>query len=386
MRTVSAVRHGGLPLLALLIACGNPPVTANNLPTGDVADDGDVAVTADVTATDATVDVASDSAADVPADVSESQCPNTAMQILEGQAVVPQTLLHLKCDAGYGPDVAKCVWSIKQPSGATSQVQAGNSANDAVFTPNLAGEYTFCPFATYKNGVMDCAIPCQTVLVLPDQAVHGELMWDTPGAATLTDAAPCKSAHPELHFAHDYAMTSLDLDCDGVPDPWFDPKYDCSPHNPNPDWGSADPNIDDDPHLDAFDAGPQNLNLGLPEDGKSYRVGVFNGATCGPSNATVRIYIYGQLVFEAGKSLKVFNMWRVATLTWPDGDVQGCHDSQCAKTGTGPCITPCYKPPAGLSIPGEWTSTACPLTLRALLDQRLQKVLARPVARPHQRP
>ena len=342
--------------LLLLAACGNPPVAGDDASPLDSADDADAVVAVDVVA-DATV---------APADATAATCPNTAMQILEGLVVVPQTVLHLKCDVANGADIAKCVWNIAAPPGSTSQLQAGGGANDAVFTPNVAGTYTFCPFATYHNGVMDCAIPCQSVVVLPDQAVHGELLWDTPGAATLTDADPCTSAHPDVHFAHPLAAEP-DQDCDGAPDPWFDLKYDCWGYTCGGgkilDWGSANPNVDDNPSLDDGAPGPwQDLNITSPEDGKVYSIGVQNTGTCGPTLATVRLYMYGTLAYEAAQSLKPFDMWFVGTLEWPSGDVSSCHhgDACKSKSGTGACITPCYKPPEELGIPGQWTSTACP--------------------------
>ena len=49
-------------------------------------------------AVDAPVDSSADSALDATADLTAGVCPNGAMQILEGDAVVPQTLVHLTCD------------------------------------------------------------------------------------------------------------------------------------------------------------------------------------------------------------------------------------------------------------------------------------------------
>lgn len=350
--------------LALLLtaACSNPPVAQNVESPGDVADDGDAAVGANLQP-DVATDVAQDLALDAPADVSAGACPNAAMQILEGQAVVPQTLLHLKCDSS-ATTVAKCTLAVTQPTGSTAQAKPGNDANDFTFLPNVAGAYTFCPSVDYEDGAKNCALACLTVQVLPDQAIHGELIWNMPCAATATADELAQMGHPELHFASPFADDGEDQDCDGVADPWFDPKWDCSPYNPNPDWGSADPNIDDDPSWNADGAGPDgphNLNLTVPEDGDTYAIGVRNLGSCGPSLADVRVYIYGNLSYENTRSLKPLDMWYVASFDWPTGDVYDKLGCACAIAGSkGPCIVACYKPPPGLNIPGDWTSTACP--------------------------
>ena len=74
--------------------------------------------------------------------------------------------------------------------------------------------------------------------------------------------------------------------------------------------------------MDGF--GPENINLDMPEDNMIYAVGVnyWDDHMYGPSTATVRFYIYGQLVTEISDvQLYDHNMWWVASLSWPSGDV-----------------------------------------------------------------
>lgn len=84
------------------------------------------------------------------------------------------------------------------------------------------------------------------------------------------------------------------------------------------------PTVDDNPDLDRDNedgAGPEILNLRLPENGITYRVGVhyWFDHGFGPSTATVRIYVYSSLVFEASALLVNLDMWEVATVEWPSG-------------------------------------------------------------------
>jgi len=161
---------------------------------------------------------------------------------------------------------------------------------------------------------------------VPDEAIHVELLWNTPGDKDQSDEGPEAGADMDLHFAHAYG-SGLDFDGDGKADPWFDPKYDCFWFNKSPEWGSYDPNTDDNPSLDRDDtdgAGPENLNLTLPEAGLTYNVGVhyFDDHGKGPSEADVRIYIYGQLKFQQkSNDLQHKDMWYVATIAWPTGAI-----------------------------------------------------------------
>ena len=149
--------------------------------------------------------------------------------------------------------------------------------------------------------------------------------------ADQTDEGPQAGTDLDLHFIHPFAG-GPDLDGDGKSDGWFDSDFDCFWHNPDPKWNSFDPAIDDDPGLDRDDtdgAGPENMNLNIPENGKTYKVGVhyWKDHGFGESYATVRIYIYADLVFEM-QDVKMVDrdMWEVATIDWPSGNVKAIED------------------------------------------------------------
>ncbi len=183
------------------------------------------------------------------------------------------------------------------------------------------------------------------MVVVPDEAIHIELLWHTPGDPDETDEGSGVGSDLDLHFSHPWAG-GPDLDGDGEPDGWFDQPFDCFWFNAHPNWGSFDPSIDDDPDLDLSDtdgAGPEIIGLNIPED-VVYKIGVhyWNDHGYGASNATVRVYIYGSLVFEVvDVQLFDLDMWEVCTVEWPSGLV-----NPVLSSGDGGYkITPSYQNP-----------------------------------------
>jgi len=110
----------------------------------------------------------------------------------------------------------------------------------------------------------------------------------------------------------------------------FDCVTDCYFSNMNPDWGAAGDPIDD-PYLDYDDVdgyGPENTNLSEPENG-TYKVVMhyysesYDDWGGGASNATVRVYSYGQLLGTFGPTTLEYTdkTWDVCTIDWPSANV-----------------------------------------------------------------
>ena len=269
---------------------------------------------------------------------STGECPTPIIKVQEGDAVVPQTVLHLDGSNSYssGGNIVSYKWTVDQPNGSVSKFEPTDTAKAPNFTPNVAGEYTFKLAVTDDQGHTSCAPAVKVVKVLPDQAIHVELVWHTPGDKDESDEGPNAGADLDLHFANAYAATSYDLDGDGLPDPWFADTYDCYWYNCGAgktlEWGSYDPNIDDNPHLDRDDtdgAGPENLNLTIPEDGMVYSVGVyyFDDHGFGASTGTTSIYVYGNMQYQQAVTFNKHDLWYVATISWPDANIEGKVDA-----------------------------------------------------------
>lgn len=241
----------------------------------------------------------------------------------QGTVVPPQTKLKL------GPNPALPVgesyaWTVVQPVGSMSLFIPSAAVKHPTFEVNVAGTYRFTLTTTSSSGQTTTAN--LVVVALPVDAIHVELLWSTPNDDDETDEGPVAGADVDLHFVHPLAA-SEDIDNDGVGDGFFDHTFDCFWFNDQPNWGTFDANIDDDPGLDRDDtdgAGPENMNLNGPEVGLSYTIGVhyWNDHGYGPSFATVRVFIYGQLVYEESDvELTNHDMWTVGTVDWPSGTV-----------------------------------------------------------------
>jgi hypothetical protein len=175
--------------------------------------------------------------------------------------------------------------------------------------------------------------------VVSDQAIHIELTWETPLDPDPYDEGPEAGTDLDLHFKHPKAMWNEE-------EGWFHQPFDCYWFNRHPNWGSLDPEAGDDPSLDRDDtdgAGPENLNLGSPEDGQIYAlaVHVHDDHAYGPSWARVRVYIFGALVLEtAPVELVSHDLWKVATIQWPSQEVVALTGE-----GGGPHIISAYESP-----------------------------------------
>ena len=240
-----------------------------------------------------------------------------------------------------------------RPDGSTSQPRESffdpaQPANDgpeddrstpsAVFFVDLAGTYTI-ELRVRDNLGLD-SIACEnpgvvTVVAQPEEAIHVQLVWRTPGDEDETDG---EGADLDLHLLHPSAEN------------WGNSQlvepYDCYYLNPTPDWGQL-ANSEDDPSLDIDDingAGPENVSLNNPQDtavlGAPYLVGVHyysshgrqTGYDYGPTFAKLRVYIRGELAWEyegsqgdelpGEKEMQAEgHFWYVNQINWPSGEV-----------------------------------------------------------------
>jgi hypothetical protein len=274
---------------------------------------------------DAMIDEAGELPDDAPA---PNACPLAVIQLDEDTQVIPQTLLHLHGGRSHSAvgEIVAYQWTVDAVAGSVSVFVPSPAAADPTFEANLAGLYTFRLRVWDAAGHESCEPADVQVAVIPDAAVHVELFWSTPGDVSVTDEGPAAGSDLDLHFAHPYA-SATGAAGDEVRAPWFDAPYDCYWFNRAPDWGSMDPNVDDDPSLDRDDTdgwGPENLNLHVPQGEPSgpvtYRVGVhcWDDHNFGPSFATVRVYVYSTLVFEIPDvELQKGDLWDAATIEWP---------------------------------------------------------------------
>ena len=209
-----------------------------------------------------------------------------------------------------GGEIHEVEWSlVEYPEDSNSQLTApaGSPTNELFL--DLAGTYIVELNVTDESDVQACSPARIIIMALVSSDIHIQLVWDTPGDP---DRHNDHGSDLDLHFLHP----------DGH---WNQNPYDCNWRNRNPIWGDPDETFDN-PTLD-IDAtqgwGPENINLKQPEPGKTYFVGVnyFTDRGYGPSIATIRVFLYGELSHQITSApLRSGEFWEVLEITLPSVD------------------------------------------------------------------
>lgn len=210
----------------------------------------------------------------------------------------------------YDPDndapdaIVEYRWSmVSVPPGSASTI-TGSGASASVFV-DIAGSYTVQLIVVDQDGLE--SEPEQFTLEgIPLEDIHVELSWDidvadvdvhmiAPGGALFDDTLDC-------FFANCVPGTGGALD-----------------------WGPAGPTGDPTLDLDEVDGyGPENINIQAPVDGNTYRVSVhyWSDDGLGATTATVRVYLSGELHYEAAQQLTATGKtWDVVDIEWPTGTI-----------------------------------------------------------------
>lgn len=264
--------------------------------------------------------------------------PVAVITVDEGEAVIPQTNLHLDGSRSYAlvGEIRRWEWRVDQPAGSASVFIPSPTFPEPTFEGNVEGTYRFYLDVWDEEDQKSCEPATYEVVVHPDEAILVELLWTTPGDPDETDTGPFAGTDVDLHLLHPDAPAdpaAPDHDGDGAPDPYFDPLGDCWSGNPRPDWGTPG-DESDDPRLgrdDTDGAGPESVGINVPENGETYEVAVHypDDHGFGASFATVRVYIYHVLVFEL-RDVRVLagDLWCVAFIDWPSGQVSLCEAAE----------------------------------------------------------
>ncbi|MSQ82060.1 MAG: hypothetical protein EXR77_03970 [Myxococcales bacterium] len=295
-------------------------------------------------------------------------CPVAVLGCDLPAQTIPQSTCKLSWAKSYSPTgkkIKKGLFTLKGPNGLIAVVDPSTAVGESIMAFNAAGPYELCLDVWDEDNVQSCVPDCMKWLVIPTNALHIELVWDTPTDPDQNDSGPDTGADLDLHFANEFAST-LDIDCDGSADPWFSNPWDTFWFNSAPNWGA--PSLQgDNPTLDLDDtdgAGPENLNMVAPEgtaaEPMTYRLGVqyWDDHGFGASLATVKIYLYGTLVVKLQNKLNPIDMWYVGKINWPSKAIGGTQPlfGQCYQTGLScvakqnlmwqpageRCVTPCY--------------------------------------------
>lgn len=266
-------------------------------------------------------------------------CEAPEIVLSETPPVIAQALVHLTTAR---PHAAYAWRVVAVPGGAAPPLSPAANAAAVTLEVDVVGTYRVAVDVYDPQGQV-CASAEVAIAVVPDAPVHVELLWDTPLDPDPSDAGPGVGSDLDLHV-----VTPIELvGPQGVAlvDHLFDPPWDTYWFNAAPNAGPLDPALNDDPSLDRDDAdgaGPENTNIGLPHDDATYFIAAHYWADhgYGASTATLRVYVYGALAFEASRPMVARDLWPAATIAWPSGEVRAvgaCSDSGALCSDTDPC-------------------------------------------------
>jgi hypothetical protein len=230
-----------------------------------------------------------------------------------------------------GSSVAEYKWEliqVPQDSAASLrdvQNEPGDPARQELFL-DLAGAYVVELEVSNEFGTVSCEPTTVTILAVPTERVHIQLVWTNPEDPNEADLS---GADVDLHLVR--------MGSGG----WFDRVWDTYYRNPEPRWQPEHPSLDID---DTNGHGPENINMDDPEPCTWYAVGAhyFQDHGFGTAYVTVRIYLDNALVFELLNQplLRSGEFWDVARIHWPTQSVYVVDEHHAiAPTNQHPAVT-----------------------------------------------
>jgi hypothetical protein len=263
---------------------------------------------------------------DCPTAVARARIGSTGTFDRRDITAAPLSTIHLNgwLSSAPGGSVKKYEWSlIQKPEDSTAELSPTRSGPTPRLKLDLAGTYTVELKVFDGAGQSSCGDRSTIqIRAIPEDDIHVQLTWRTPKDPDQTNEC---GADVDLHYRHERGE-------------WRDSKWDVFYQNQNPDWGiQGEPS--DDPRLDIDDidgAGPENIVHNPGNRDQSFEVGVHyyrselqsviseqcpdkEPSNYGPSYATVRIYLQGELTFESEDHYlpETDAFWEVTTIDWP---------------------------------------------------------------------
>lgn len=229
-----------------------------------------------------------------------------SVEVEAGQSV--KFKADLVDDAGH--DDLTYEWTlVERPEGSLDDLMA-YSDDDRVLHANSLGDYVVQLVAYDEDGVASCEPSTVHVVATTDEDIHIQLTWISPlvEAAGGVDSNVQRGVDLDLH----YVRPGGD---------WGDMLNSVFWHS-DPDgtglsWGDGEVRMDID---DLWGEAPENIFHDNPEQGV-HHVGVhlYRDYCWAPTDATVRVYFKGDLVFEDTRRLyDTDNFWLVGDVDWGD--------------------------------------------------------------------
>lgn len=197
---------------------------------------------------------------------------------------------------------------LDNPTSATPRFVFDNTSERLIVGLDVAGEYEVTCKVTDSRGTTSQNGSGATVLIsaIPSEAIHLQLVWDLDGSDV------------DLHLIREQPAGQFAFN-DSTDDCYYS---NCKPTHDGPVWDDADPpHVGGNPVLDVDDTegyGPENINVKEPLAGR-YKALVyyFSDKDQGPTLATVRVYLYGNLIAEYQKMISDRQKWDIGIVDWP---------------------------------------------------------------------
>ncbi len=209
------------------------------------------------------------------------------------------------------------------------------------------------PFTLQPGASLQLDVEYAPQLAGPDSG-YFEFVTNAAGQSTvqLDVAAVGTEPPPEeigltIKLYWDVDETDVDSHLVAPGGQFFDCATDCYFGNPSPDWGTQGDWIDD-PFLDIDDVdgyGPEHINISEPKPGVyTYMVhywdDTFDDSSPAPSNATVEVYSYNQLIASFGPEhlASTNRTWDVLTIEWPSLSITTLNNVYTTSQTGGSCF------------------------------------------------
>lgn len=215
-------------------------------------------------------------------------------------------------------------WTVlSRPPGSQSRILPSSTIPEPNLWLDLAGDYQVELVVRDAEGLASCESSIVTIHVVPGADIHIQLTWY---AKAVPNPIETRGTDLDLHYLHPLGQD------------WNDNQYDVYWRNKHQNWGTAgEPSMATLDIDDQWGVTTENVNHKNPLN-LTYKVGVhyFQDNGFGDADATVRIYISGQLAAEfRDQTLKHRYFWDVATIKWPSGDITPQNNVACSGTFRG---------------------------------------------------
>lgn len=214
---------------------------------------------------------------------------------------------------------------LARPAGSQTRILPSTTIAEPELWLDLAGDYVVELVVRDAEGLASCEPSIVKIHSVPGAAIHVQLTWYAKG---VPHPAENRGTDLDLHYQHPLAQQE-----------WNHPFYDIYWKNIAQNWGTAgSPSMATLDIDDQWGITTENVNHKNPVAGMSYKVGVhyFLDNGFGEAEATVRIYIEGQLKAEfRDKPMKHKYFWEIAGIQWPSGNILTIDKIGCGGTFKG---------------------------------------------------